>query len=91
LLQNGKQFASVIQTEFQALGAAKSSVTISNVDLTSSTNAKVSYNIYLNGSAALSNQSGTAVKENGNWLVSDATLCGLLSLAGSKPAACTNT
>lgn len=90
LLQNGTKFTQVIQSEFASLNAAKSSVTISNVDLTNSTTAKVSYNINLNGTPILSGQNGTALLLNNSWKVSDATICGLLAMAGSKPTVCKN-
>jgi hypothetical protein len=50
----------------------------------------VSYNITLNGTAALSNQTGTAVYEGGIWKVGDVSFCQLLKLEnnGTAPAGC---
>jgi hypothetical protein len=55
--------------------------------------ADVTYNIVVGGSPALSNQTGTAILQNGTWKVGDASFCGLLALEnGGKtsglPAAC---
>lgn len=90
VLQNGKQFASIVQSEFNELGAAKSSVKVNSITVNSTTKATVDYTVDLNGQAALTGQTGTALKENGNWVVSDSTLCGLLAMAGSKPSVCAN-
>lgn len=90
LLQNGKQFASIIQGEFESLGSAKSTVKVNDVTINNASKATVDYSVYLNGQSALPNQSGTALKENGSWVVSDSTICGLLAMAGSKPSVCSN-
>lgn len=90
LLQNGPNYLSAIKNEFQSLGAANSSAKVSSISFTSPTNASVIYTVTLNGSPVLVNQKGTSVYVNKTWLVSDSTLCGLLNLAGSKPAACQN-
>jgi hypothetical protein len=61
--------------------------------MVSATEAKVKYDILLNGKPVLTNQSGIAYLDGGTWQVGTATLCGLLYLnAGGKsnllPAAC---
>jgi len=53
----------------------------------------VKYDILLNGTPALTNQTGTAVQENGTWKVGVTSFCGLLTLENSGktaglPAAC---
>ncbi|MGH7234277.1 MAG: hypothetical protein ACREF7_02425 [Candidatus Saccharimonadales bacterium] len=90
LLQNGAQFAQSMNAEFAQLNNESPSVSINQSSLTNSTTVKVTYTIDLNGQPVLSNQSGEVLKINGVWKVSDATLCTLLSLGGSAPAACNN-
>lgn len=88
LLQNGSQFASVIQTEFSALGSAKPSAVVNSIDITNSSTAKVVYTVKLDGQPVLNGQTGQALLINNTWKVSDSTLCGLLAEDGLKPAVC---
>ena len=90
LLQNGSAFSAAISgltSLVSNLGAKVNSVT-----LNSATSATVNYNLTSGTSTLLSNQSGTAVLENGVWKVGDASLCGLLNLVpgGTKPSACSS-
>lgn len=87
LLQNGQQFAQVIQAQSQSKTAQQTSVAVSNVTV-SGTTATVTYTIYESGKPVLSNQKGQAVKENGTWKVSDAAFCNLLALSGTTPPNC---
>jgi hypothetical protein len=53
----------------------------------------VKYDILLNGTPALTNQTGTAVLDNGTWKVGVTSFCGLLTIenggkATGEPAAC---
>jgi hypothetical protein len=91
LLQNGSAFAQIIQSEFAALGQESFSSTINSTTLTSTTAANVVYTGTLGGQVVLKNEAGSAVKVNNTWKVSDATLCQLLALDGSKPAVCKTT
>lgn len=89
LLENGDQFAQVIQGMSQSATAQQTSATISNVKLgNSATTASVTYTIELNGKPVLNNQQGTAVLQNGTWKVSDAAFCQLLQLSGTAPPNC---
>lgn len=93
LLQDGPQFQSVIQAQAGSSLASQASAKVTNVTVTSPTQATVKYNILLNGTTALPNQTGTAVLENGTWKVGVTSFCGLLTLEnGGKtnglPAAC---
>jgi hypothetical protein len=90
LLQNGSNFSQVIQGEFTALASQASSATISNISFPNKTSANVEYTVDLNGQPVLSNQSGEALLVNSSWLVSDSTLCHLVSLGGNRPAVCQN-
>ncbi len=52
----------------------------------------MTYDIYLGGKPALSNQTGTAVSQDGTWKVGDVSFCQLLALEnGDKaPAVCSS-
>ena len=89
LLQNGQQFASVINAQAGTGLAASATATVTAVVLESATTATVSYNIGVSG-ASLNNRTGTAVLENGVWQVGDISFCQLLTLenGGTAPAIC---
>jgi hypothetical protein len=90
LLEDG----STLQPAVQALASSPTSATTSakvvSVSVVSASAAKVTYDILLSGAPVLSNQSGSAVLQDGTWKVSTASFCGLLTLQGDKslPAAC---
>jgi hypothetical protein len=87
LLQNGARFRGLV-TSFANNPLAKNvSVDVSSVTLQGANKAKVVYSVKLAG-AALPTQTGSAVKQNGVWKVGSASLCKLVSLQGSTPAAC---
>jgi len=87
LLQNGSEFKSVIE-QFASNPLAKNvTTTVSSVTLQGANKAKVVYVVKLGG-AALPQQTGAAVRQNGTWKVADASLCKLVALQGSTPSAC---
>jgi hypothetical protein len=93
LLQDGSQFQSVISAQAGSGLASQASAKVTKVTVTSPTQATVKYDILLNGTPALSNQTGTAVLENGSWKVGVTSFCGLLTVENSGkttglPAAC---
>jgi hypothetical protein len=67
-------------------------VKVSGVTLKSPTLASVKYSIYLGKTDMLPNQTGTAVNSGGKWLVSDTSVCQLLTLenAGKAPSVCSS-
>lgn len=87
LLQNGEQYSQTIQAQANSPTAKATSVKVTNIGLNGNT-ATVTYTIYINGQAMLSNQTGQAVQENGTWKVSDTAFCGLLKLSGTTPPNC---
>ncbi len=90
LLQNGQEFSQII-SEATGLAISKtSSATVSNVVVNSPSTATVTYSIDLGGKPALQDQTGTAVKVNGSWLVGDASFCALLTLEGQSVPACSS-
>lgn len=88
LLQNGKDFSQVMQAEFTQLANQKPSVTVNSITFPNKTTAKVNYTVYLSGQPVLKDQTGEALLIDNNWLVSDSTLCQLLSLGGTAPSIC---
>jgi hypothetical protein len=93
LLQDGSEFQSVISAQAGSALATGASVKVTKVTVTSPTQATVKYNLLEGGAPALSNQTGTAVLDNGTWKVGVTSFCGLLALEnGGKttglPAAC---
>ena len=94
LLQDGQEFASVINAQSGSGLASQASASVSKVTVTKpASEASVDYSILLSGQPALSNQSGTAVYQGGTWKVGVSSFCGLLALesggsTASLPSAC---
>jgi hypothetical protein len=88
LLQNGQQFAPIIQAQARSPLASQTQATVIKVSLEGANRAKVVYTINVAGQPALKNQVGTAVLVGGVWRVSDQSFCALLSLEGTKPPLC---
>ncbi|HET7016940.1 MAG TPA: hypothetical protein VFI65_23655 [Streptosporangiaceae bacterium] len=93
LLENGSQFSDVINSQAGSPLALAATAKVTNVSLTGTNQAAVSYGIYLSGKSALPGQSGVAVYQDGVWKVGDTSFCGLLKLeaGGSSkglPAGC---
>jgi len=90
LLQNGQKFASVINAQAGSGLAASAGAKVTAVTVISPAMATVKYDITLNGTTALANQTGTAVHEDGMWKVGDVSFCQLLKIenAGTAPSVC---
>ncbi len=93
LLEDGSQFQSIIQAQAGGGLASQASAKVTNVTVNSATQATVKYDILINGTPALKNQTGTAVNQGGTWKVGVTSFCGLLTLENSGktsglPAAC---
>jgi hypothetical protein len=73
-------FGSIISKQAGSSLASSASAKVTKVTVTSPTQAKVTYDVLLGGSPALSGQSGVAVKQGGTWKVGAASFCGLLKL-----------
>jgi hypothetical protein len=96
LLQDGNMLAKVIKAQSGSSLAAAASAKVSHVTLTGTNQASVMYSIYVGGQAALPNQSGVAVYQDGVWKVGLVSFCALLKIenAGKSsglPAACKGT
>jgi hypothetical protein len=85
LLQNGTTtFKPAVQAFASNPLVGEVTATVSNVTFPDPTTADVTYSISLGGQVVESAMSGTAVLTNGQWLVSDTSLCGLLQLAAGQ-------
>lgn len=95
LLQDGSQFATIIKEQSTSSLAQGASAKVTKVTVNSPTQATVKYNVLLGGRPALSNQTGTAVYQDGTWKVGVSSFCSLLILenAGKTtglPAVCSS-
>ncbi len=93
LLQNGQVLATVLKTQAKNTLAATATSTVSQVTLTGTNQASVTYTILVSGQPVLKGQHGVAVYQDGIWKVGLVSFCGLLQLEnGGKtaglPAAC---
>lgn len=88
LLQDGADFTQAIAGLAAQAQSTKLSVTVSTVTPQGANAAKVVFTIFTNGSATVKDTPGYAVLEDGTWKVAGITFCGLVSLAGTPPAAC---
>jgi hypothetical protein len=90
VLQNGQKFASVINAQAGSSIATSAGAKVHAVVVNSPAQATVHYDITLNGTTALANQTGTAVYEDGTWKVGDVSFCQLLKLenGGTAPSVC---
>ena len=90
LLENGQKFASIIDAQAGSSLASTAGAKVTAVVVNSPTSATVSYDITLNGTTALPNQTGTAVYQDGTWKVGLVSFCQLLKLenGGTAPSVC---
>jgi hypothetical protein len=87
LVQDGKDFAKVINGQASGGMAKSATAKVLSVKVVGK-KAVVTYTIYLAGEAALKNQKGEALLEDGTWKVGGKSFCALLSLEGTKPKIC---
>lgn len=83
LLENGGAMSGAVQAFATNPLVGQTTAAVQKVVFPTPDKADVTYSISLNGHVAESSMSGVAVYQNGKWLVSDVTLCGLLELAQS--------
>jgi hypothetical protein len=86
LLQNGEQFADVIEARAESPLSQSTTAKVSAVTVTSDTEATVTYSILMGGQAVLPDQTGMAVLENGLWKVGAESFQALLALEGASGA-----
>jgi hypothetical protein len=87
LLQNGQQYAQLLQAESRLPAAKNTSAQVSDVRVNGQ-QATVTYSVLINGNTVLQNQTGTAVLVDGQWKVGDQTFCHLLSVQGLPNQQC---
>jgi ABC-type glycerol-3-phosphate transport system substrate-binding protein len=85
-LEDGEQLKPFVEQQAQIL-ASQASAQVDEVTLNDDGTADVQFQILLAGQPVLPT-SGTAVLVDGKWLVSKATLCDLIALAGTTPEEC---
>lgn len=88
LIENGSQFQPVLEATASDPRGLTTSVTVAGVKLTGADQADVTYTMLISGNPVFVDQTGQAVKENGQWKVAAATFCALLALQGGAPAIC---
>ena len=93
LLQSGEVLAGVLKAQAKNSLAATATSTVSQVTLTGTDQASVTYTILVSGQPVLKGQHGVAVYQNGIWKVGLVSFCGLLKLenggkASGLPAGC---
>ena len=93
LLQDGQEFAAVIESQASSPLAASATAEVTKVRLISAKDAKVTYSILENGQPVLPRQIGISVYQDGTWKVGSASFCSLLALENGRktstlPAAC---
>ena len=91
-LQNGARHRPNIETLVNSPLTKGTAAKVREVILNSAAkppSAVVRYDILVSGKPVTANPfSGTALRLNGRWVMAEATLCGLVSLAGAPPADC---
>jgi hypothetical protein len=92
LLENGTTTMGYAVQSFAAdPRVGQAAATVQRVEFPSADQADVTYQISLNGAVVMGGMAGKAVRVGGRWLVSDATLCGLLQLAAAQGGGSTGT
>ncbi len=88
-LEDGEELQALVEQQAQILGeqASQASAQVDNVTLNDDGTANVEFQILLSGQPVLPS-TGTAVLVDGKWLVSKATVCDLIALAGTTPPEC---
>ncbi|MGX1809078.1 hypothetical protein ACWIGI_25435 [Nocardia sp. NPDC055321] len=87
-VEKGQEFAAVLQAAAANPQASGTSATVSAVKVVDATHADVTYTLLLNGTPALPDQAGNAVKEGDKWKVATITFCALLAIQGGTSTAC---
>jgi hypothetical protein len=80
LLEDGTEFQPIIQAQEGSTLESEASASVTQVALTSPTQARVNYSILLDGQPALPDQHGVAVLTGSTWQVGVGSFCSLLEL-----------
>lgn len=89
LIQGGAAFSQAMSLQEKSEFAKAVSVKVTKVTVNSANKATVIFTLLREGSPALPNQTGYAVREGGKWKVAGATFCSLLAAQGAPPPVCT--
>jgi hypothetical protein len=88
LIQDGAAFLPAMTAASTSQYANTVSLAITSVTVSSPKRATVIFNVLLSGSPVVTNQTGYAINEGGQWKVAGVTFCGLLAAQGTAPAVC---
>jgi hypothetical protein len=89
LLESGLHLTQALALSGKDPNATFTTAKVSSVTFTDPTHASVRYDLFVHGTAVLSNADGKAVLVGGRWMVSRFTFCQLLSLkAGAAVPGC---
>jgi hypothetical protein len=86
LLQNGSQYASIIEAQTASPLAKTLQARVTSVQIAGPAGATVKYSLLLNGQVVLAGQTGEAVKQGGVWKVGLRSFQALLALEGQQGA-----
>jgi hypothetical protein len=88
-LEDGQELKALVEEQYQILGpqATQASAQVDEVTVNDDGTANVSFQILLAGTPVVPT-TGTAVLVDDKWLVSKATVCDLIALAGTTPEEC---
>jgi hypothetical protein len=87
-LQNSSAFVAALSAQSTNPIIKETSATVSQVRLTSPTQASVLFTVALSGTPLLKDQNGIAVKIGDGWKVAAGSLCALLTLEGQAATVC---
>ncbi|WP_280385513.1 hypothetical protein [Nocardia wallacei] len=88
VVQNGEVFRPILEAQAANPQAQGTSVTVAAVEPTDPDHADVTYTLSVGGTPMLPDQTGQAVRENGQWKVATSTFCALLAIQGGTSPAC---
>ncbi|MGV9744305.1 hypothetical protein ACWDTG_05245 [Rhodococcus zopfii] len=82
LVENGDVFLPTLEGMTANPQAMATTATVEGVTLADPDNADVKWTLLMNGAPVLPDQSGNAVRQDGQWKVSATTFCTLLAIQG---------
>ena len=85
LLENGESLRQALVQRAADPLMQQASAKVKSIDLTNSGTATVTYDVFLNGTVALSDSQGTAVLQDGVWKVGAESFCALIILGATGP------
>ncbi|MDQ8702959.1 hypothetical protein RCO28_10730 [Streptomyces sp. LHD-70] len=84
VLENGAEMRPVLQAFNADPRGKQTEASVTDVELTSKTEADVTYTLSLDGQPALRDAAGVSVKQDGTWKVSVKSLCALVQMSSGN-------